>query len=464
MRKLLVSGGVAIAAAAVSLCCGGAAANAQEVSTGHVSAQVVNHVKEATAGVLRNAQQRDVQQKSPMVPTGEVLSFLADSLNLAGRDVLTGKVVPAGKNDTAGKDGKNNAAGQAGQKGSVGQKNNAIQKSIADKNNTADQNEAAVAFVAKLKDLLAQVKSGNLPLPAPQKGDDPSAQGGNAPSAEEIMNIVKAFAPRAIALASNFMHAGVAIVVGTVASGIAVGLKSAIDGFLVGPLVNVLLAPVFSAQITSKLLFIPLLPVVSVMVGWALLHWPACALLVTKALLLSPVLFIPTVLLSGIAVTVYVVKVVLSFVLLLIPGLRGIGLLIGVGCLLKAVLTILGAISVVGILMLPPFVPVAIVGLDSILGSIPGFFIGLFIPVIARLVIGALSGMFVGLKLGTVVGLVGGFAVNVLGGSADLMLAIMYAFFVNPLMRKNSPLNDPQEPGKKIGNLIPRPTDYALAA
>jgi len=31
-------------------------------------------------------------------------------------------------------------------------------------------------------------------------------------------------------------------------------------------------------------------------------------------------------------------------------------------------------------------------------------------------------------------------------------------------MRKNSPLNDPQEPGKKIGNLIPRPTDYALAA
>ena len=260
------------------------------------------------------------------------------------------------------------------------------------------------------------------------------------------------------------MHAGVAIVVGTVASGIAVGLKSAIDGFLVGPLVNVLLAPVFSAQITSKLLFIPLLPVVSVMVGWALLHWPACALLVTKALLLSPVLFIPTVLLSGIAVTVYVVKVVLSFVLLLIPGLRGIGLLIGVGCLLKAVLTILGAISVVGILMLPPFVPVAIVGLDSILGSIPGFFIGLFIPVIARLVIGALSGMFVGLKLGTVVGLVGGFAVNVLGGSADLMLAIMYAFFVNPLMRKNSPLNDPQEPGKKIGNLIPRPTDYALAA
>lgn len=437
MRKFLVSGGVAIAAAAVSLCCGGAAANAQEVSTGHVSAQVVNHVKEATAGVLRNAQQRDVQQKSPMVPTGEVLSFLADSLNLAGRDVLTGKVVPAGKNDTAGKDGKNNAA---------------------------DQNEAAVAFVAKLKDLLAQVKSGNLPLPAPQKGDDPSAQGGNAPSAEEIMNIVKAFAPRAIALASNFMHAGVAIVVGTVASGIAVGLKSAIDGFLVGPLVNVLLAPVFSAQITSKLLFIPLLPVVSVMVGWALLHWPACALLVTKALLLSPVLFIPTVLLSGIAVTVYVVKVVLSFVLLLIPGLRGIGLLIGVGCLLKAVLTILGAISVVGILMLPPFVPVAIVGLDSILGSIPGFFIGLFIPVIARLVIGALSGMFVGLKLGTVVGLVGGFAVNVLGGSADLMLAIMYAFFVNPLMRKNSPLNDPQEPGKKIGNLIPRPTDYALAA
>ena len=113
MRKFLVSGGVAIAAAAVSLCCGGAAANAQEVSTGHVSAQVVNHVKEATAGVLRNAQQRDVQQKSPMVPTGEVLSFLADSLNLAGRDVLTGKVVPAGKNDTAGKDGKNNAAGQA---------------------------------------------------------------------------------------------------------------------------------------------------------------------------------------------------------------------------------------------------------------------------------------------------------------------------------------------------------------
>lgn len=67
MRKFLVSGGVAIAAAAVSLCCGGAAANAQEVSTGHVSAQVVNHVKEATAGVLRNAQQRDVQQKSPMV-------------------------------------------------------------------------------------------------------------------------------------------------------------------------------------------------------------------------------------------------------------------------------------------------------------------------------------------------------------------------------------------------------------
>lgn len=63
MRKFLVSGGVAIAAAAVSLCCGGAAANAQEVSTGHVSAQVVNHVKEATAGVLRNAQQRDVQHK-----------------------------------------------------------------------------------------------------------------------------------------------------------------------------------------------------------------------------------------------------------------------------------------------------------------------------------------------------------------------------------------------------------------
>ena len=51
MRKFLVSGGVAIAAAAVSLCCGGAAANAQEVSTGHVSAQVVLsliHISEPT--------------------------------------------------------------------------------------------------------------------------------------------------------------------------------------------------------------------------------------------------------------------------------------------------------------------------------------------------------------------------------------------------------------------------------
>lgn len=83
MRKFVLPGAAAFAAAALSLCLGGGMAHAQE-SAEAAPVQVPSLHVVNTLGVSQ-------ETPEPSIPVNEVLNFLSDSINLAGYNVLSSR-------------------------------------------------------------------------------------------------------------------------------------------------------------------------------------------------------------------------------------------------------------------------------------------------------------------------------------------------------------------------------------
>lgn len=86
MKKFMIPGAAAVATAALSLLLGGGVANAQEAAQAPAPVQVpAIHVVDALDSAIKDAPQ------APAVPASDVLTFLSDSINLLGRDILSTK-------------------------------------------------------------------------------------------------------------------------------------------------------------------------------------------------------------------------------------------------------------------------------------------------------------------------------------------------------------------------------------
>lgn len=86
MKKFMIPGAAAVATAALSLLLGGGVANAQEAAQAPAPVQVpAIHVVDALDSAIKDA------PASPAVPASDVLTFLSDSINLLGRDILSTK-------------------------------------------------------------------------------------------------------------------------------------------------------------------------------------------------------------------------------------------------------------------------------------------------------------------------------------------------------------------------------------
>lgn len=82
----MIPGAAAVATAALSLLLGGGVANAQEAAQAPAPVQVpAIHVVDALDSAIKDAPQ------APAVPASDVLTFLSDSINLLGRDILSTK-------------------------------------------------------------------------------------------------------------------------------------------------------------------------------------------------------------------------------------------------------------------------------------------------------------------------------------------------------------------------------------
>lgn len=82
----MIPGAAAVATAALSLLLGGGVANAQEAAQAPAPVQVpAIHVVSALDSAIKDAPQ------TPAVPASDVLTFLSDSINLLGRDILSTK-------------------------------------------------------------------------------------------------------------------------------------------------------------------------------------------------------------------------------------------------------------------------------------------------------------------------------------------------------------------------------------
>ena len=86
MKKFMIPGAAAVATAALSLLLGGGVANAQEAAQAPAPVQVpAIHVVDALDSAIKDAPQ------APAIPASDVLTFLSDSINLLGRDILSTK-------------------------------------------------------------------------------------------------------------------------------------------------------------------------------------------------------------------------------------------------------------------------------------------------------------------------------------------------------------------------------------
>ena len=82
----MIPGAAAVATAALSLLLGGGVANAQEAAQAPAPVQVpAIHVVDALDSAIKDAPQ------APAIPASDVLTFLSDSINLLGRDILSTK-------------------------------------------------------------------------------------------------------------------------------------------------------------------------------------------------------------------------------------------------------------------------------------------------------------------------------------------------------------------------------------
>lgn len=411
----MIPGAAAVATAALSLLLGGGVANAQEVAEAPAPVQVpAIHAVDALGSAIKDAPQ------SPAVPASDVLSFLSDSINLLGRDILSAKGLSA-------------------------------------------------------KGLSALVTTENPPVD-PQ---DPNAQSED----EGVMGVIGQVAPYALALlgipalaipggvvgavAGAVVGAGVAIFAG-IAAAVIVASPALIAGLgtaLVPALAIAAVGVVIGLIPALVLLVAGVVAIVSaIVVGLLVITWP---LWVPAGIILIVLSVAGTSVVGGIAFfttpiggPAWLTPAVLLGIILL-----GLGLLPGIALIVAGLL--FGVAAVVALLTLP------LVGLAVLILSVAAFvFLGVMaligslglLPAIVAFVVFGLIAAVVTIPVGAVIGLAaGGIIGGVAGAVAGIVGALIYAFVIAPRKKKDeeAPADDANAPKEKK---MAVQADYALAA
>lgn len=410
MKKFMIPGAAAVATAALSLLLGGGVANAQEAAQAPAPVQVpAIHVVDALDSAIKDAPQ------APAVPASDVLTFLSDSINLLGRDILSTKDFSA-------------------------------------------------------KSLSTLVKAENTPAD-PQ---DPNAQS----EGEGVMGVIGQVAPYALALlgipalaipggvvgavAGAVVGAGVAIFAGLAAAvivaspaliaGLGIALAPSLAIAAVGVLIGLLPALAF--------LIAGVVAVVSaIVVGLLVITWPLWVP-VGLGLFLAGTLSTGT----GGAITFAFPPAATEGFPLAVAGivLMALGLLPGIALVVAGLL--FGVAAVVALLTFP------LVGISVLVLSVAAFLffgvmalvgsLGLLPAIVAFVVFGVLTGV-VSIPVGALIGLaVGGVVGGVAGAVVGIVAALIYAFVIAPRKKKDeeAPADAPKE------NKMAVQADYALAA
>ena len=403
MKKFMIPGAAAVATAALSLLLGGGVANAQEVAEVPAPVQVpAIHAVDALGSAIKDAPQ------SPAVPASDVLSFLSDSINLLGRDILSAKGLSA-------------------------------------------------------KGLSALVTTENPPVD-PQ---DPNAQSED----EGVMVVIGQVAPYSLALlgipalaipggvvgavAGAVVGAGVAIFAG-IAAAVIVASPALIAGLgtaLVPALAIAAVGVVIGLIPALVLLVAGVVAIVSaIVVGLMVITWPLWVVGGLVMLLIGlgiiPIGTGAAIATGGVATPIAIAGIVFM-VLGLLPGIALVvaGLLFGVA-------------AVVALLTLP------LVGLAGLILSVAAFvFLGVMaligslglLPAIVAFVVFGLIAAVVTIPVGAVIGLAAG---GVIGAVAGAVGALIYVFVIAPRKKKDeeAPADAPKE------NKMAVQADYALAA
>ncbi|WP_276771153.1 hypothetical protein [Lawsonella clevelandensis] len=406
MKKFMIPGAAAVATAALSLLLGGGVANAQEVAEVPAPVQVpAIHAVDALGSAIKDAPQ------SPAVPASDVLSFLSDSINLLGRDILSAKGLSA-------------------------------------------------------KGLSALVTTENPPVD-PQ---DPNAQSED----EGVMVVIGQVAPYSLALlgipalaipggvvgavAGAVVGAGVAIFAG-IAAAVIVASPALIAGLgtaLVPALAIAAVGVVIGLIPALVLLVAGVVAIVSaIVVGLMVITWPLWVVGGLVMLLIGlgiiPIGTGAAIATGGVATPIAIAGIVFM-VLGLLPGIALVvaGLLFGVA-------------AVVALLTLP------LVGLAGLILSVAAFvFLGVMaligslglLPAIVAFVVFGLIAAVVTIPVGAVIGLAAG---GVIGAVAGAVGALIYVFVIAPRKKKDeeAPADDANAPKEKK---MAVQADYALAA
>lgn len=410
MKKFMIPGAAAVATAALSLLLGGGVANAQEAAQAPAPVQVpAIHVMDALDSAIKDAPQ------APAIPASDVLTFLSDSINLLGRDILSTKDFSA-------------------------------------------------------KSLSALVKTENPPAD-PQ---DPNAQ----PKDEGVMGVIGQVAPYALALlgipalaipggvvgavAGAVVGAGVAIFAG-IAAAVIVASPALIAGLgtaLVPALAIAAVGVVVGLLPALVLLVAGVVAIVSaIVVGLLVITWP---LWVPAGIILILIAFgvIPIAALGELPTAGFFTPFLIAGVVLL-----GLGLLPGIALVVAGLL--FGVAAVVALLTLP------LVGLAGLILSVAAFvFLGVMaligslglLPAIVAFVVFGFIAAVVTIPVGAVIGLAaGGVIGGVAGAVAGIVGALIYAFVIAPRKKKDeeAPADDANAPKEKK---MAVQADYALAA